>query len=96
MLILLAALVAIATCGGGGGRLLRRRDADRAAAACHAKEAYDAMEWPIIVMLGCLIPVGEALKDTGAAGLMADVLTVLAAQFRPISRSVSSWWCRCW
>ena len=31
------------------------------------REAYDAVEWPIIVMLGCLIPVGEALKDTGAA-----------------------------
>jgi di/tricarboxylate transporter len=44
------------------------------------REAYDAVEWPIIVMLGCLIPVGEALKDTGAAKLMADGLTVLAAQ----------------
>jgi di/tricarboxylate transporter len=45
-----------------------------------AREAYDAVEWPIIVMLGCLIPVGEALKDTGAAKLMADGLTLLAAQ----------------
>jgi len=43
------------------------------------REAYDAVEWPIIVMLGCLIPVGEALKDTGAAGLLADGLTVIAA-----------------
>ena len=42
------------------------------------REAYNAVEWPIIVMLGCLIPVGEALKDTGAAKLMADGLTVLA------------------
>lgn len=45
-----------------------------------AREAYNAVEWPIIVMLGCLIPVGEALKDTGTANLMADGLTVLAAQ----------------
>jgi di/tricarboxylate transporter len=44
------------------------------------REAYDAVEWPIIVMLGCLIPVGEALKETGAAGLMADGLTVIAGQ----------------
>ena len=44
------------------------------------REAYDAVDWPIIVMLGCLIPVGEALQHTGAAGLMADGLTVLAAQ----------------
>jgi di/tricarboxylate transporter len=42
------------------------------------REAYDAIDWPVIVMLGCLIPVGEALKETGAANLMADGLTVLA------------------
>ncbi len=42
------------------------------------RAAYDAIDWPVIVMLGCLIPVGEALKDTGAANLMADGLTVLA------------------
>jgi di/tricarboxylate transporter len=44
------------------------------------REAYGAVEWPIIVMLGCLIPVGEALKDTGTAALLADWLTVIAAQ----------------
>ncbi len=42
------------------------------------REAYDAIDWPVIVMLGCLIPVGEAVKDTGAAALMADGLTVVA------------------
>jgi di/tricarboxylate transporter len=51
------------------------------------REAYDAVEWPIIVMLGCLIPVGEALKETGAAGLLADALTVLAAQL-PVALAV--------
>lgn len=29
-------------------------------------------------MLGCLIPVGEALKEIGAAGLMGDAITVVA------------------
>ncbi len=43
------------------------------------KQAYDAIDWPIVVMLGCLIPVGEALKETGAAGLVGDALTVVAA-----------------
>jgi len=43
------------------------------------KQAYDAVDWPIVVMLGCLIPVGEALKETGAAGLMGNVLTMVAA-----------------
>ncbi len=42
------------------------------------KQAYDAIDWPIIVMLGALIPVGEALKLTGASGLIADGLTRVA------------------
>jgi di/tricarboxylate transporter len=42
------------------------------------REAYEAIDWPVIVMLGCLIPVGEALKDTGAAGLIASGLTAIA------------------
>jgi di/tricarboxylate transporter len=43
------------------------------------KEAYDAIDWPILVMLGCLIPVGGALKDTGADALIAGGLTLVAA-----------------
>ncbi len=39
------------------------------------KEAYAAIEWPVIVMLSCLIPVGEGLKDTGATDLIAQWLT---------------------
>ncbi|MDQ2928760.1 MAG: SLC13 family permease [Pseudomonadota bacterium] len=38
------------------------------------KDTYQAIEWPIIVMIGCLIPVGEALKDTGATTLVAHIL----------------------
>jgi di/tricarboxylate transporter len=44
------------------------------------KEAYEAVDWPIIVMLGALIPVGEALMDTGAANLIADLLGRTAQQ----------------
>jgi di/tricarboxylate transporter len=43
------------------------------------KEVYDAIDWPILVMLGCLIPVGGALKDTGADALIASALTLVAA-----------------
>jgi di/tricarboxylate transporter len=38
------------------------------------KEAYEAIDWPVIVMLGSLIPVGEALNLTGASGLIASAL----------------------
>ncbi|MEO8835944.1 MAG: SLC13 family permease [Caldimonas sp.] len=46
------------------------------------KDTYNAIEWPVIVMLGCLIPVGEALKDTGAAQVVADLLSI-GAQHLP-------------
>ena len=46
------------------------------------KDTYQAIEWPVIVMLGCLIPVGEALKDTGAATLVANALSI-GAQHLP-------------
>lgn len=42
------------------------------------KQAYEAIDWPVIIMLGSLIPVGEALKLTGASGLIADALTRVA------------------
>ncbi|HEX5325215.1 MAG TPA: SLC13 family permease [Acetobacteraceae bacterium] len=43
------------------------------------RQAYDAIDGPLIVMLACLIPVGEALGDTGAAKLVAAGLTAVAA-----------------
>lgn len=47
------------------------------------RAAYEAVDWPIIVMLGCLIPVGEALKDTGAAALLGHWLTGVAVHLSP-------------
>ena len=47
--------------------------------AFSSRQAYDAVDWPIIVMLGSLIPVGEALKETGAAGLMGGRTDLIAA-----------------
>ena len=42
------------------------------------KEAYGAVEGPVLVMLACLLPVGEALKETGATAVMAQGLTHVA------------------
>lgn len=36
------------------------------------REVYDAIDWPVIVLLGAMIPVGEALSHTGATDLIAD------------------------
>ncbi|MGI9520866.1 MAG: SLC13 family permease [Hyphomicrobiaceae bacterium] len=38
------------------------------------QEAYNSVEWPIIVLLGALIPIGQAMKSTGAAEMIAGIL----------------------
>jgi di/tricarboxylate transporter len=40
------------------------------------REAYDSVEWPILVMLGALIPVSEAIRTTGSTELLAGYLSV--------------------
>jgi di/tricarboxylate transporter len=46
--------------------------------AISAEAAYDAIEWPILVMLGALIPVSGALQTTGGAELIGDLLSAVA------------------
>jgi di/tricarboxylate transporter len=48
-----------------------------------AREAYDAVDWPVIVLLGALIPVADALATTGTAELIASVAIDLIGEGRP-------------
>lgn len=43
--------------------------------------AYASIEWPVLILLGCMIPVGEALDQTGAAGLIAQGIVAVTDQF---------------
>jgi di/tricarboxylate transporter len=43
------------------------------------REAYDHVEWPILIMLGALIPVSEALQSTGGTDLIAGWLSATAS-----------------
>ena len=43
--------------------------------ALSLREAYDAIEWPILILLGALIPVSEAVRTTGATDLIAGWLS---------------------
>nr|WP_284338745.1 SLC13 family permease [Devosia nitrariae] len=36
------------------------------------REIYEAIEWPIIILLGALIPMGEALESSGGTMLIAN------------------------
>jgi di/tricarboxylate transporter len=47
------------------------------------REAYESVDWPIIILLGAMIPVGAALETTGGAQLIADGILRLSSQFPP-------------
>ncbi|MBX3520868.1 MAG: SLC13 family permease [Xanthobacteraceae bacterium] len=39
------------------------------------KEAYAAVEWPILILIGALIPVSDALRSTGGTEVIASLLS---------------------
>ena len=43
------------------------------------QDAYEAIDWPVIVLLGAMIPVGNALESSGATNLIAQQLQNLTA-----------------
>jgi di/tricarboxylate transporter len=43
------------------------------------RELYDAVDWPVIVLLGALIPVGGALQTTGATDVIVGAIQWLTA-----------------
>ena len=54
------------------------------AGALPVGEAYDAIEWPILIMLAALIPVSGSLQSTGASD-------VIAAHLSEMARVLPSW-----
>ncbi len=48
------------------------------------REIYDSIEWPIIVLLGCMIPIGSALQSTGATALIANGIVDLSSGYSPV------------
>jgi di/tricarboxylate transporter len=47
------------------------------------REVYDSVEWPVIVLLGSMIPIGSALQDTGGTALIAAGIIDLASGLSP-------------
>ncbi|MDV6316602.1 SLC13 family permease [Idiomarina sp. HP20-50] len=43
------------------------------------RELYDAIDWPIIVLLGATIPLGSALERSGAADTIANAVLSISA-----------------
>lgn len=68
--------VAIAMFGAGVVMLLIK--------ALNLREAYEIIEWPILVMLGALIPVSDALRTTGGTDVIAGWLSAAAVYLPPL------------
>ena len=49
------------------------------------RELYEAIDWPVLVLLGAMIPVGGALETTGTTGLLANGLLSVMAGAPPLA-----------
>ncbi|MCP5475830.1 MAG: SLC13 family permease [Rhodanobacteraceae bacterium] len=85
-----AALILAASIGAAASGLLAAHIAFAAGALASmflstvpARAVYEAVDWPVIVMLAALIPVAGALQTTGAADMLAHTLLDRVAQGHP-------------
>jgi di/tricarboxylate transporter len=47
------------------------------------RDAYDSVDWPILVLLGAMIPVGQALELSGGSLLIANAIASTSAYLPP-------------
>ena len=47
------------------------------------REAYEAIDWPLLILIGSLIPVSAAMQSTGAADIVAGWLSTAGAALPP-------------
>ena len=47
------------------------------------RELYESVEWPVVVLLGSMIPIGTALEATGGTGLIAAAIVNVADGYSP-------------
>ncbi|MBT8101482.1 MAG: SLC13 family permease [Gammaproteobacteria bacterium] len=48
------------------------------------RDVYNSVEWPVIVLLGSMIPIGGALQSTGGTSLIAGGIVDLSSGFSPV------------
>lgn len=47
------------------------------------REIYDEIDWPVVVLLGAMIPVGRALESTGTTALAAEAILGISGGMPP-------------
>jgi len=50
-----------------------------------ARQVYESVEWPVIVLLGSMIPIGGALETSGGTALLAAALVDLGSDWPPVA-----------
>ena len=48
------------------------------------REIYTSVEWPVIILLGSMIPIGSALEASGGTATLANAIVSLAASHGPV------------
>lgn len=48
------------------------------------RDLYESIDWPVVVLIGAMIPVGAALQTTGTTGILIDGLLNVAAGASPV------------
>ncbi len=48
------------------------------------RDISDSVEWPVIVLLASMIPIGVALQTTGGTALIADGIVSISAGYSPV------------
>lgn len=52
--------------------------------ACDSREFYESIEWPTIILLGSLLPLGSALQNSGASDTIASLLVHVSTYVSPV------------
>jgi di/tricarboxylate transporter len=47
-------------------------------------QVYESIDWPVIVLLGAMIPLGDALQDTSAARLIGGSILMISGEVGPL------------
>lgn len=47
------------------------------------RDIYESVDWPVIVLLAAMIPIGTALETSGTTGLVTDAILALGVNFSP-------------
>ncbi len=49
------------------------------------RELYDAIDWPVIILLASMIPIGDALQTTGLTTVIAEAIAGFSAQYGAVA-----------